>query len=645
MILSKLCRILPALLTVLYVLSIGAEAAPTPTNRFFAPLPALDKSIYEGNIAFTTWLIEGVDRIRAALLKQTDLTQTSPAGLELLRSTVRADAAYLGSPSGPARELARFETQATEQISALESIVLNAPDPASRRIAEQNLSALRKQADLAATARQQLVVYAHRLDDLASTLDGWLTFWSVTQSARGPDQTRKQVAELIGKELERWDALRMQEIAENLLARNLQVPTGLPGSLRSAFEKIAGQMPRFAGDPRLTPDILRPLLEPEATNGISILLKTTHPANVRLLVTDSDGQTVSLDSTADGPLGYRAIWHPKFLSDTGWHRRAQKTGRAELGAWRFTIELRSNPAETGAALLTSSTSFSLHAKADAPQGLALIPQPGKPKFLRQYPREDDIPLEQKHNILSILTYPVLGFPRDLVDAVFGAVDKVPYLSMPISLVYAGPGQLICKPWWDDAYRPFTQQSAGFYAWTGNDQDDWQYFENARTWFKTQSDDAAFLAFFLYLGLGFPRDVADVPFGILDQVPVISTPISHLYAPLTVVTKPWYAPHYNRGAMKDQDRVPYCQQSRVVICPEDWSQQSRWVFFENFKTTTFRSPDTAEQDHRIQRHRKELAAYQSALQAAEARNAEIKDSCVISLTREEEERAADDHVTR
>jgi hypothetical protein len=70
-----------------------------------------------------------------------------------------------------------------------------------------------------------------------------------------------------------------------------------------------------------------------------------------------------------------------------------------------------------------------------------------------------------------------------------------------------------------------------------------------------------------------------------------------------------------------------------------------VFFENYKTTTFRSPDTAEQTSRQQRHQREMAAYQEALRATAARNDEIRNSCIITLCPVENEAPGDDRVTR
>lgn len=642
---SKVTCFSSVILALLVLLETNTHAAPAATNGLFGAFPSLEASVYDGNVAFTTWLIGGVDQIRNALLKQSEATRITTADLDRLRKAARAEAKLIGNPSGPARTLAQLESHATDQLPALERVLFDAPEPTSRRLAEQNLQTLQGEVALVGTARQQISIYPRRLEELASTIDAWLEFWSITQAARGLESTREQVADLVTQELGRWNELRNHEIAEILLARNHRIPEGLSADLRSDFQKMDHQLPRFQGDPQITPATTRPLVLSEATNGISILLETTHLASPTIRMTGPDGQITTLDVTSTGSHSYRSTWHPPFLENANWHKRAQKYGRADLGDWRLTIELRSNPSETGVELLTSSTSISLHAVAEAPHGVATVPLPGKSKFLKKYPREKDIPLEHQHHVFSILAYPVLGFPRDLLDAVFGTVDKIPYLSLPISLVYAGPGQLLCKPWWDEAYRPFAQQSAGYYAWTGRDHDQWQFFENGRTWYWPESEDAGFLSLLFYLGLGFPRDVLDAPFGVMDQIPLISTPISYVYAPLTLVTKPWYAQHYTMGNMKGQERVPYCRQSRPVICMGDWSEQSQWVFFENFKTTTFRSPDTDAQVKLQRRHRREMANYQASLRVAEARNEEIRNTCRITLHTDDTEQRFDDRVTR
>mgnify|MGYP007106196473 CR=1 FL=1 len=612
------------------LLATTSRATPASTDTLFGPFPAAGDSVYAFNVAFTTWMLEGVQAVQTSLQQRMKNPRLNPGDLELLRKAAAADAARISAPLGPSLELARQIERATRQKPELERIVLSAPDANARQLAEQNIENLRREILILERARAQVAIQAQRMEELATAAESWTNFWALTESAKGPAPTRMQVTELLAKEAARWDAVYRREVAEALLARNFSIPEGLPPSLQGAFRVMVAQLPRFKDDLRITPNPIQPLFDAAATNGVAIIATTTRTTAPKLFIAEPGGTSRTLEMEPLSVNRYRAIWHPPFLKERGWLKKAASGGRQDLGVWNFRIELKSDATQTGVELVTASTTLSVRALAEAPLGIALQPTPKKSKFLRQYPDEEDVPLDNKHHLLSILSYPILGLPRDLVDAAFGTVDKIPYVAIPINLVYAGPGQLLCKPWWDEEYLPFSQQSAGYYSWTSKDNDDWQYFENLRTWYWPKSEDGGLLSFVFYLGLGLPRDVLDAPFGVIDQIPVISTPISHVYAPLTLATKPWYAERYTGGEMKGKARVPYCEQSKSVVCTGDWWDQSRWVFFENFKTTTFRSPNVEKQARLAARHRKEMSAYTESVRQVEEANNKIRSACVITL---------------
>ena len=612
------------------IVGMPARAASPTADTFFGPISWPQDSTYTYNVSFSTWLLGGVDSIRSKLQRLADAFLVPPSELQTLKAMAIEEARRMGSATGAVQTIERRIAEGNEQILGLQRIARAAPDDSGRRLAERNLEALRQELALLEGARERLSTYSRRLEELAATAETWAEFWSVTERARGDAQTRKQIADLAAKELQRWDALYRREIAETLLARNLRIPEELPAPLLAAFRKMASNLPRLQGGIQISPQQIHPLYEAAPTGGISFVLTTTAATRTRILVTGPDGTSTHLDSVEIAPRRYRAEWKPPFLTDNTWRSKIRKSGRIPLGDWRFTVELHSTPETTGAELLTGMTNFSLQAALEAPLGVSLQTPPRKPSFLREYPREEDIPLEQRHHVLAILSYPILGLPRDLIDSVFGAIDKVPYVSLPINLIYAAPGQLLCKPWWDDEYRPFAEQSAGFYAWGARDTNSWQYFENYLTWVVPENRADADMAALLYIGLGFPRDAVDAVFGGLDQIPYVTTPLMYLYQPLTVLTKPWYSDRYRFGQLQGKKRVPYCEQSKHVICLDDWWTQSRWVFFENYKTTTFRSPNVEKRDRLVRRHRGEMAAFQQAVRATEDRNEKVRSSCVISL---------------
>lgn len=289
---------------------------------------------------------------------------------------------------------------------------------------------------------------------------------------------------------------------------------------------------------------------------------------------------------------------------------------------------------SGDRFVTQTGSMRVAVSAAAPKGIALDAPPKNPRILERYSSESDIPLGNRHHVLSYIGYPVLGFPRDLVDSVFGVVDKVPYVSVPINFIYAGPGQLLCKPWWDDEYASFSEQSAGFLSWnewkTGGE---WEYFENARTWYWPENDFGSFLMGIVYIPLGLPRDLIDMPFGWLDQIPYVSMPVTYVYEPVTLVTMPWYAERYTAGEKDGRQRVPYAEQSKNVIAGTQWWKQSRWVFFENCKTTTFRSPDHEGKERLQAEYRETAASYERTMAEWRQKKAEIADTFVIRVQTE------------
>ena len=621
-------------------------SAGTPSSKtFFGAFPPATESVHTYNVTLTSWLLDSIEATRSALARLSESRHLSPDDVTEFRSIVRNDGAHLRDDGGAGQTPKQAITSAQKQVPALEQILRQAPDAASRRQVERNIAALRLEIELLEGAQQRAAVYARRLEDLDAAAGSWLGFWKVTEAARGTDVTRRQLADLVAQEERAWSKLHRREITEAILSRGYQIPPELPSRLQESFRQVERQLPRLRGELNMGPNSIYFLDAADITNGVSILFETSCEARGFVTVTGPEGDPIRLEATETATRSYRATWHPPFLSDTTWHDQIGRTGHDSLGAWQFRIEVLSDLETAGCEVVTDSSNLVLVAAAKAPLGLSMEPPPRKPKFLKKYPHEQDIPLKNKHHYLAILSYPILGLPRDAVDAVFGVVDKIPYVSLPINLVYAVPGQLLCKPWWDDEYKPFAQQSAGYYSWGGWDHDDWRYFENAKTWYWPKEDGASFFSGILYIGLGLPRDIVDVPFGWLDQIPYLTTPVSYLYGPVTVATKPWYADRYTLGKMKGEARVAYCEQSKHVVCFGDWWEQSQWVFFENFKTTTFRSPNTRKQTRLQARHREELAAYQKSVRANEERNATIRDSCIITLGPPEARVQTDRPVTR
>ena len=162
------------------------------------------------------------------------------------------------------------------------------------------------------------------------------------------------------------------------------------------------------------------------------------------------------------------------------------------------------------------------------------------------------------------------------------------------------------------------------------EDDWEYFENARTWNWPREPGGQFVMGIFYLALGLPRDVVDIPIGWLDQIPYVTMPISYAYEPVTLFTKPWYAGEYTSGEKRGMIRVPYCKQSKNVIGLTEWQKQSCWVFFENLKTTTFRSPNYQKQTRLIDRYKDAVTKFQKSVDEVEAKNQEIRESVLVEL---------------
>ena len=112
--------------------------------------------------------------------------------------------------------------------------------------------------------------------------------------------------------------------------------------------------------------------------------------------------------------------------------------------------------------------------------------------------------------------------------------------------------------------------------------------------------------------------------------LFSMPVSYVYQPVTLATKPWYAERYSTGLKEGRKRVPYKDQSKNVIGMTDWWEKSRWVFFENYKTTTFRSPNHDRQSRERARYREAAAQHRQAISAHETRNAGISGSYVVRI---------------
>ena len=610
-------------------LSLFGQHRPERDDHFGALGPE-QASLCVFNLINTGWLISGLDAISSDLLAMASSATVTAEEIEGLRARLQQDAAILGDLDGPFTTITRWKITAEREIHRAKSRLFSEADANVLARSRAQLSLMEMELSIISPAAGRMEETTKRIMRLANRVGDWLRTWESSDKVTGVEAARRQVQPLMAAEAEKWRGYAQMELASALKMRNFEIPVETPPGLRERFVEIMRYLPLMAGAPSVTPSVIHPLSGsiPEA---LAVELRTTAPGEVRLTLRADKAQLVELKAESPDGRSFCTAWRPDFLTDSRWQRNLRKQPEMALGEWRLDWEIATTNLVPGDRFVTQTGTVHIAASATAPKGIALEDAPRKPRILERYTSESAIPLNNRHHIFSYIGYPILGFPRDLVDSVFGVVDKVPYVSIPVNFVYAAPGQLVCKPWWDDEYTSFSEQSAGFISWnewkTGGE---WEYFENARTWYWPENDFGSFIMGIFYLPLGLPRDLVDVPFGWLDQIPYVSMPISYVYEPVTLVTKPWYADRYTDGEKKGRPRTPYRDQSKNVIGLTEWWDKSRWVFFENYKTTTFRSPNQDKQARLRAEYLEAAATYAKYMAEWYEKNAAIIDTFVIHL---------------
>lgn len=599
-------------------------------DAHFGTLNSEQASVRAFSLTSTEWMVSGFDSVSRDLSDTSSSRAATSQNVEGLRARLQSAAVMLSDRDGPFTTITRWKITAEREVHGAASRLKDETDPDALARSRAQLALMERELAIIGPAADRLDEIAKGITCLADKVGDWLRTWESSERVTGIDAARRQVQPLMAVEAEKWRGYARTELATALKMRGYEIPAETPSALRARFEEIMRQLPLMAGEPSVTPSDIRPLSS-TVPDALAVELRTTAPGEVRLTLRANKAQPVELKTESPDERSFRAAWRPDFLSDSRWHRNLRKRPEMALGEWRLDWELSTSALAADTRFVTQTGTVQIAVSASAPKGIVLEDAPRKPRILERYESESAIPLDNRQHIFSYIGYPILGFPRDLVDSVFGVVDKIPYVSIPINFVYAAPGQLICKPWWDNDYTSFSEQSAGFLSWhewkTGGE---WEYFENARTWYWPENDFGNFIMGIFYLPLGLPRDLVDVPFGWLDQIPYVSMPVSYVYEPVTLVTKPWYAERYTAGVKERHERVPYKDQSKNVIGLTEWWDKSRWVFFENYKTTTFRSLNHEKQARRRGEYREAAANYRLAVEANRAENEAIADSFTVRV---------------
>jgi hypothetical protein len=624
-------RVACHLVACILVLPVGLLAEePTRQGSHFPDLEPESASVRAFNLRYTEWLLSGQDAVARGLAGCAASPVTNAERIETLLSALRQDATMLSNRDGPFTAITKWAITADREVQRMRSRLNSEADPSVMAESRVNLGFMERELAIVGPAADKPSEYAERIEQLIERIGEWLRLWESTERVTGVDAARRQVQPLMAAEAERWRGYARLELATAMRMRNYKIPGETPPALRARFQDVLRRLPILSRAPSVQPPLIHPLAG-DSPSALGIEFETTVPADVRLSMRVNGARPVDLNVESAGRGTYKAAWQPYFLSNMRWQRRLRKRPELALGEWRLDWQIATTNLVSGDRFVTQTGTVHVAVTAAAPKGSVLDVAPRKPRILKRYSSESDIPLGNRYDVWSYISYPILGFPRDLLDSVFGVVDKVPYVSIPINFVYAAPGQLICKPWWDDEYTPFSEQSAGFLSWdewkTGGE---WEYFENARTWYWPDNAFGCLIMGILYVPLGLPRDLLDMPFGWLDQIPYVSMPVSYVYEPVTLVTKPWYAQRYTTGDEEGRQRIPYAEQSKNVVDGAQWWEHSRWVFFENYKTTTFRRPNHEGQARRRAKYREASAAYERAMAEWQQKNAEIAETFVIRL---------------
>lgn len=594
---------------------------------YFGSLQSEATALLAFNLEYVDGLSAGYANLANSLSQLSSSGTMDVSQLEQMRKRLLEDYTTLSNQEGALfKAIVKWLVTAEQEVRRMRSMLKNNPDADLQK----NLSLMELEMTIVQKHQKASALHAGRVDKLSSQLLNWQLMWKSTERITGIDSARQQVQPLIKEEAEKWHGFLRMELVSALANRNFGIPEETPARLRQRFLEVLTQVPRLSGAISVSPETIRPLA-PDPPGQVSFEMQTTLPGKVQMRIRDKDEQVIELPVEKLDERRYKATWQPDFISDTQWRSKLRKQRSVSLGEWQLDWEIKTELLLPDKSYVTPKGSVAIAVSASAPKGVALSKLPEKPYILQYYQSEENIPLKNKYHFFSFVAYPIFGLPRDLVDTVFGIIDKVPYVSIPVSFVYAAPGQLLFKPWWDEEYTPFSEQSAGFLSleeWKNGGE--WEFFENSRTWYWPKNPFGVFAMFNFYMVLGFPRDVLDVPFGCIDQIPYLGMPISYVYQPVTLLTKPWYCDHYTTGKKKGMPRTPYRDQSKNVIGLTEWWEHSNWVFFENFHTTTFRSPNVKKRERIKSDYRKAEKQYRLVMESYYKENQEIRDTFVVTL---------------
>lgn len=600
----------------------GAKAGHLP--GYFGSLQSDAASLRAFNLEYVDWLSDGYAKIAYHLAQMSSSRTVDADQLEQMRQGLLQDNTMLDSQEGPLfKATVKWLLTAEREVHRMKSMLKGSQDADLPK----NLSQMEMEMAIVQEHHKTPAVHASRVENLSSQLWDWLQIWRSAERITGADSARRQVQPLIKAEAEKWRGFLRRELISALKMRNYEIPDETPAELQQCFHEVIKLLPKLSEAPSISPKTIRPLAS-DLPGQISIEMQTSVPGNVQMRISGKDMQAIELPVETLEGLRYKATWQPDFVSNTQWQSELREQRAISLGEWQLDWEISTEALLPGESFVTQSGSIAIAVSASAPKGTVLGKSPAKPYILQHYQSEKDIPLQNRYHFLSFVVYPILGFPRDLVDTVFGAIDKVPYVSIPVSFVYAAPGQLLFKPWWDKEYTPFSEQSAGFLSWDEwKNGGEWEFFEYTRIWgFPKHDPFGALFVFALYLGMALPLDMVDVPFGLIDQIPYLGMPVSYAYMPVTLISKPWCCSHFNDG----KKRRPYKDQSKNVIGLTEWWEKSNWVFFENCRTTTFQSPNDKKQARIQSDYRKAEKQYRQTMENYHATNQGIRDSFVVSI---------------
>ena len=600
----------------------------TPTSHF----PKFDgsyESVHDCNLAFVEWLLVGINSIRGDLEYLANQSSLNGYNLQHFKSRVGLDMPKLMEGSDAHNCVTRAMLLIDQSTRKRLADLLHRVTPQYSSVVADNI--LRSDKELVYLTRNldRINSFGKLVNDMHLKTLAWDTFWVNTSALYGDDEAQRQLSKVIAKDADLWNSLIKREVAEYLLTRDRNDVSKFSPEVRRLFDSAGKWLPVLERDISVAPLSFNPLINEPDRPDVYLSFNTSCPGDVRVFVCQEGATKSRLIVTDTGNNTYRCRFSPECLSSQQLIRKMDQHPSVDFGKWRIEVEVWTTEIGSGYEICSDLSRAGLTISGHAPLGTRPSDFPVRSGILAKYAREEDIPVGYRCNLLSYIYYPILGFPRDVVDAVFGVVDKIPMVSAPVNTVYAGFGQPLFKPWWSDQYVPFSRQSAGYMSITEMGHDEWIFFENAQVvhFSGDPSDIGTALGYAL---VGLPFDLIDIPFGWFDQIPYIGMPTSYAYEPVSYLTKPWYAKRYQRGRHKWERRIPYSQQAKNVIDVGDWWNESGWVFFENFKCSHFKAPETEKVEEEKKRFREALATYSREIELVGNHNRKVRENCEVVL---------------